>query len=152
MLDSQLREMYQEVILEHSRTPRHYDVLQPPCNHAKGNNPLCGDRIEIYVQEEQQKLSRLSFQGQGCAICMASASLMVQALHQQPTELFHTLFKQFQHEITKPLHEPIVPGSLGKLQVILGVREFPMRVKCATLAWHTLHNALEANSQIATTE
>ena len=152
MIDMQLRDLYQEVILEHSRHPCHYYSLEEPYQKAVGNNPLCGDKIIIYVRTDGELMSQLSFQGQGCAICMASASLMVQTLQHQSVSRFHELFNIFKQEITRPVSEPLETQALGKLQVVLGVREFPMRIKCATLAWHTLNNALKDTSKVVTTE
>lgn len=152
ILDNQLRDLYQEVILEHSRAPYNHYPLSEPYKKAIGNNPLCGDHLVIYVRHEEGILSALSFEGQGCAICMASASLMIQTLQKKPLTLFYKLFAQFQQLITKPITESIEAEELGKLQVVLGVRAFPMRVKCATLAWHTLNNAIKNTSTVAMTE
>ena len=152
MFDNQLRDLYQEVILEHSRTPYHFYPLSAPYQIAIGNNPLCGDKISVYVRPQAGVISALSFQGQGCAICMASASLMIQALEQKTIADFDKLFLHLKQQITKPVSQAQEVKHLGKLQVLLGVREFPMRVKCATLAWHTLNNALKAISTTATTE
>lgn len=148
MMD-ELRELYQEVIIEHGSNPRHFTKLECPTCTGYGYNPLCGDQITLDLKIEGDSLIQMGFQGQGCAISMASASLMCESLTgktitqaQQAFELFHTL-----------LTTQVEPDEkLGKLAVLSGVREFPARVKCATLAWHTLQNALEHNQQPVSTE
>jgi nitrogen fixation protein NifU and related proteins len=138
---SDLRDLYQEVILDHNRHPRNFGPL-PAANHrAEGNNPLCGDRVTVYLDVAGDRIRDLSFEGAGCAISTASASLMTEALKGRSVEEARQLFHGF--------HELVTQGKegedLGKLAVFTGVREYPMRVKCATLAWHTLLAALDAN-------
>ena len=143
-----LRDLYQEVILDHNRRPRNFGPL-PAANHrAEGNNPLCGDRVTVYVDVEGGRIRDVSFEGAGCAISTASASLMTEALKGRSVEEARRLFHGF--------HELVTKGDkgedFGKLAVFTGVREYPMRVKCATLAWHTLMAALDAKDQPVTTE
>jgi nitrogen fixation protein NifU and related proteins len=145
---SDLRDLYQEVILDHNRRPRNFGPL-PEANHrAEGNNPLCGDRVTVYVDVEGDRIRNVSFEGAGCAISTASASLMTEALKGRSVEEARDLFHGF-HELVKKGEEG---EDLGKLAVFTGVREYPMRVKCATLAWHTLMAALDAKDQPVTTE
>lgn len=138
-----LRELYQEVIIEHGSNPRHFCALENPTCTGHGYNPLCGDQITLDLKIDNETISEMGFQGQGCAISMASASLMCESLSgksvlhaQKAFELFHAL-------LTTDVE---LDEDLGKLAVLSGVREFPARVKCATLAWHTLQDALEKKS------
>ncbi len=145
---SDLRDLYQEVILDHNRRPRNFGPL-PAANHrAEGNNPLCGDRVTVYLDVEGDRIRDVSFEGAGCAISTASASLMTEALKGRSVEEARQLFHGF--------HELVTRGDegedLGKLAVFTGVREYPMRVKCATLAWHTFLAALDTQDQPVTTE
>ncbi|HEY3570819.1 MAG TPA: SUF system NifU family Fe-S cluster assembly protein [Thermoanaerobaculia bacterium] len=145
---SDLRDLYQEVILDHNRRPRNFGPL-PEANHqAEGNNPLCGDRITVYLDLEGDRIRGISFQGAGCAISTASASLMTEALKGRSVEEARHLFHGFHEMVTKGEEGE----DLGKLAVFTGVREYPMRVKCATLAWHTLMAALDQKDQPVTTE
>jgi nitrogen fixation NifU-like protein len=142
-----LRDLYQEVILDHNRRPRNFGPL-PAANHqAEGNNPLCGDRVTVYVDVEEDRIRDVSFEGAGCAISTASASLMTEALKGRSVEEARQLFHGFHGLVTKGDED-----DLGKLAVFTGVREYPMRVKCATLAWHTFMAALDAKDQPVTTE
>jgi len=146
---SDLRDLYQEVILDHNRHPRNFGPL-PAANHrAEGNNPLCGDRVTVYLDVEGDRIRGVSFEGAGCAISTASASLMTEALKGRSVEEARSLFHGFHELVTKGEEEG---EDLGKLAVFTGVREYPMRVKCATLAWHTLMAALDAKDQPVTTE
>jgi nitrogen fixation NifU-like protein len=145
---SDLRDLYQEVILDHNRRPRNFGPLPEANRRAEGHNPLCGDRVTVYLDVEGDRIQGVSFEGAGCAISTASASLMTEALQGLSVEEARTLFHGF--------HELVTQGDagedLGKLAVFTGVREYPMRVKCATLAWHTLMAALDAKDQPVTTE
>jgi nitrogen fixation NifU-like protein len=145
---SDLRDLYQEVILDHNRRPRNFGPLPAANRRAEGHNPLCGDRVTVYLDVEGDRIRDVSFEGAGCAISTASASLMTEALKGLSVEEARTLFHGF--------HELVTKGDegedLGKLAVFTGVREYPMRVKCATLAWHTLMAALDAKDQPVTTE
>jgi nitrogen fixation NifU-like protein len=146
---SELRDLYQEVILEHSKHPRNYRVMETANRKAEGFNPLCGDHYTIFVDVAGDAIRDISFQGSGCAISKASASMMSQALKDKTTAEAEDLFDKFHRIITG--HETDTAESLGKLTVFAGVAGFPTRVKCATLAWHTLRAALEGR-QIASTE
>jgi len=137
-----LRELYQEVILDHSKQPRNFRKLADPTNRAKGNNPLCGDRIDIYLKLEEGVIREISFHGVGCAISTASASMMTERLKGKTKTEVQELFDQF-HEVVTGKQESTASKTLGKLAVFAGVREFPVRVKCATLAWHTVRAALD---------
>ncbi|MHC4452818.1 MAG: Fe-S cluster assembly sulfur transfer protein SufU [Planctomycetota bacterium] len=143
---SDLRELYQQVILDHNKAPRNFRAIEPCDHQADGYNPLCGDKIHIYIAIENGTISDVSFQGEGCAISKASASMMTDALKGKSVEEANALFDEFQAMITCGLPAP------GKLAVFAGVREYPMRVKCATLAWHTMKSALEGKTGAATTE
>jgi len=145
-----LRELYQEVILDHNRRPRNFGPL-PAANHqAEGDNPLCGDKVSVLLDVEDGRIRDIAFQGVGCAISMASASLMTEALKGQTVEEARRLFHVFHDLLTTGAGD--TSPELGKLAVFTGVREFPMRVKCATLAWHTLLAALSEKAQPVSTE
>jgi nitrogen fixation protein NifU and related proteins len=142
---SDLRDLYQEVILDHTRRPRNFGTL-PAANHqAEGNNPLCGDQVTVFLDLSDGRIRDVAFQGAGCAISTASASLMTEALKGKTVEEARRLFHVFQDLVTTGAGEG--DPELGKLAVFTGVREYPMRVKCATLAWHTLLAALAEDSQ-----
>jgi len=148
---SELRELYQEVILDHSKRPRNYGKLDAGVQ-AKGHNPLCGDRLTVYVETEGDRVRDVRFEGDGCAISMASASLMTEAVKQLPLDQAHALFERFHTAVTAAHDAELDLDELGKLAVLTGVRQFPMRVKCASLAWHTLEAALSGQTQQVTTE
>jgi len=144
-----LTALYQETILDHSRNPRNRRAIADPDGHAEGNNPLCGDRVEVYLTRSGDLLDDVSFTGEGCAICTASASMMTQALKGRDLGEAEAVFDGFR----RMLAEDAEPApSLGKLAAFAGVRAYPVRVKCATLPWHAFHHALENKSQTATTE
>jgi nitrogen fixation protein NifU and related proteins len=145
-----LRDLYQEVILDHNRRPRNFGPLPTANRRAEGHNPLCGDRVTVYLDLAGGRIQDVAFQGSGCAISTASASLMTEALKGLTLEEARGLFKGFHDLVTLGAAE----GSpeLGKLAVFTGVREYPMRVKCATLAWHALMAALDAQDLPVTTE
>jgi nitrogen fixation protein NifU and related proteins len=150
---SDLRELYQEVIFDHYRRPRNCGVL-PQANHkAEGYNPLCGDRVTLYLLVEDGIVKDVRFEGTGCAIFTASASMMTEALKGRTEAEADALFGRFHDMVTAPPDVPS-PGNqaLGKLATLSGVREFPARVKCATLAWHTLHAALHDEGGTVSTE
>lgn len=147
---SDLRELYQDVILEHSKTPRNYRELQSASHHAEGYNPLCGDHFTVYLHMEGGKIHDVSFQGSGCAISKASASMMTQAIKGKSREEAAAIFERFHELVTG--HGTAENEVLGKLAAFAGVCEFPVRVKCATLAWHTLQAALEGKQDKITTE
>lgn len=145
-----LNELYQEVILDHNRQPRNFRVLTKANHSAVGHNPLCGDRVTIYLKLESDVIREISFQGSGCAISTASASLMTESLKGKTLRQVETLFQGFHGLVTgKPTQ---AQDTLGKLAVFQGVSEFPVRVKCATLAWHTLQAALSGQQTPVATE
>ena len=148
----ELRDLYQDVILEHSKAPRNFRELAKANHKAEGFNPLCGDHFTIYLDLEGDKIHDVTFQGSGCAISKASASMMTQILKGKTKADAEQLFGRFHDMVTG--HEPAngEPAELGKLTVFSGVSEFPVRVKCATLAWHTLQAALEGKQDAVSTE
>jgi nitrogen fixation NifU-like protein len=149
---SDLRDLYQDVILEHSKAPRNYREL-PAANHkAEGFNPLCGDRFTVYVALEGDAIRDISFQGSGCAISKASASMMTQIVKGKTMAEAKKIFGRFHEMVTGHAPAGGNESELGKLTVFSGVSEFPVRVKCATLAWHTLHAALEGKQDPVSTE
>jgi len=145
---SDLRDLYQEVILDHSRKPRNFRVLQPGARCASGHNPLCGDRVSIFLDLQGGVIREVSFQGNGCAISTASASMMTEALKGKTLEEADRLFGLFHELVTAGggKASPDPKATLGKLAVFEGVREFPVRVKCATLPWHTFRAAVEGRT------
>jgi nitrogen fixation protein NifU and related proteins len=152
---SDLRELYQELILDHGRRPRNFGPLPEATHDAIGHNPLCGDKITVHVRVQGDVVEGISFEGQGCAISQASASLLTEAVKGRKIEDVLSLFRKLTALVTGRDDDASRESGveLGKLAVFEGVRQYPMRVKCATLAWHTLHNALEGNpAQIARTE
>lgn len=147
---SDILDLYQQVIIDHGRKPRHFGRLEK-ANHVKeGFNPLCGDRLVIYLREEKGKIVQAMFEGEGCAISMACASLMTSALLNKTLAEAETLYENFHHLMLddKAVDETI----LGKLIVLAGVKAYPMRVKCATLAWHTARAAWKNNHETVSTE
>ncbi len=145
-----LRELYQEVIIDHSKNPRHHYSMAHPTHQARGYNPLCGDKLTVFVHIVKDCIQDISFVGCGCAISQASASLMTDAVQGLTIEAAHTLFAQFHTMLTQD--DSVQPASMEKLTILAGVRAFPARVKCATLAWHTLEAALQKDSKIVVTE
>jgi nitrogen fixation NifU-like protein len=147
----ELRELYQDVILEHSKAPRNYRELVSANRKAEGFNPLCGDRYTIYVELDGDAVRNVTFQGSGCAISKASASLMTQAVKGKTQAEFAQLFEEFHNMVTgkTPVGDP---ETGGKLAVFAGVSAYPVRVKCASLAWHTLRAALAGEDQPVSTE
>jgi nitrogen fixation NifU-like protein len=149
-----LRELYQEVILDHSRRPRHFGEMPDASHQADGHNPLCGDRITVYLRVEGDVIRDVAFQGAGCSISTASASMMTDAVRGKTVAEARELFERFHELVTSdPSHaaDNAANPELGKLGVFSGVCEFPMRVKCASLSWHTMKAALEGEAG-ATTE
>jgi nitrogen fixation NifU-like protein len=149
---SDLRELYQETILDHTRRPRNFGKLDGATGAAHGHNPLCGDRVTVYVELEGDKLRDVRFEGQGCSISTASASLMTEATRGKTRAEVDALYERFHAMVTAPADQPAASDGLGKLAVLAGVREFPVRVKCATLVWHVLRAALEGRTDPITTE
>ena len=148
-MSSELQDLYQEVILDHNRQPRNFRALDGG-QRAEGYNPLCGDRLTVYLRVTGGVIADIGFQGSGCAISKASASLMTEAVKGKSIEDANRLFERFQHMITSPPDSPV--DDMGKLIALAGVRQFPVRVKCASLAWHTLHAGLDARGDLVSTE
>ena len=148
---AELRDLYQEVILEHAKAPRNFRVLESPSSKAEGFNPLCGDRCTVFLELDGDVIQNVAFQGSGCAISRASASMMTQALKGKTTGEAEDIFRRF-HRMVTGQQEGEDSSELGKLEVFGGVSEFPARVKCATLAWHTLQAALHGDQASVTTE
>jgi nitrogen fixation NifU-like protein len=151
-LDSELRDLYQQVILDHNKSPRNFKKLENANFEAEGYNPLCGDRIDIFLIIEDDIVKDISFQGSGCAISKASASLMTQMLKGKKKSEAEELFTKFHDLITGKSGDNLSMEDLGKLVVFAGVKEFPERVKCASLAWHTMHSALNKEEKVISTE
>jgi len=147
---SSLNELYQEVILDHNRRPRNFRRIEGASHHAEGYNPLCGDRLTLDVQVDGGRIADVAFQGSGCAISKASASLMTDAVKGQSVADARDMVTRFQQMVTTPPDQQV--ENMGKLSVLAGVREFPVRVKCASLCWHTLNAALEHSATTVKTE
>lgn len=144
-----LRELYQEVILDHNRHPRNRGTLAVADRTAEGHNPLCGDMVTIYVHTEGDRVAEVAFEGQGCAISTASASLMTEAIKGKTLAEAESIFREFQSMVTE-IGDATPHPDLGDLEVLAGVREYPVRIKCATLPWHTLHAALQGGGEVST--
>jgi nitrogen fixation protein NifU and related proteins len=142
-MDDSLRELYQEVILDHSRHPRHFGVLEHATHKAEGHNPLCGDRVTVMLTLKDGRVADIKFQGKGCAISQASASMMTDMLAGRTLEEAQKLMQGFVHLVKGEDATDLSADDREHLDVMAGISEFPMRVKCATLAWHTFHSALE---------
>ncbi|HZY04504.1 MAG TPA: SUF system NifU family Fe-S cluster assembly protein [Anaeromyxobacteraceae bacterium] len=149
-MSAELDDLYQEVILDHGRRPRNFRALPDATARAEGLNPLCGDHYTVYVKLEGDRIADVSFQGAGCAISKASASLMTSALKGKTVAEAEDTFRRFQAMVVEG--DPAQASTLGKLAVLKGVCDFPTRVKCASLVWHTLHNALAGEQRPASTE
>ena len=147
---SDLRELYQEVILDHNKRPRNFRAIAGATRVAKGHNPLCGDRLTLYLMLDGSRIADVAFEGSGCAISKASASLMTESLKGRTVEEAERLFDQFHELVTTPLDADVKTAGLGKLAVFAGVSEFPARVKCASLAWHTLKAAFNDERRTST--
>ena len=150
MLDN-LRDLYQEVIFDHNRNPRNFRIIEDADRSVEGFNPLCGDRLNLYLKIKDGVIEDASFQGSGCAISTASVSLMTEIIKGKAEQEAEDLFKTF-HQVATSEDEEVNLEALGKLAVLAGVREYPARVKCATLAWHTLDAALHGDHASVTTE
>jgi nitrogen fixation NifU-like protein len=150
---SELSELYQQVILDHNKKPRNFRKLETANHSAEGFNPLCGDHLTVYLNLEEDAVKEISFEGSGCAISKAAASMMTQAVKGKSKQQAETLFKEFHGMVAGDLvvsDEEDASDGLGNLRVFSGVREFPVRVKCATLPWHTMHAALNNQPLIST--
>jgi nitrogen fixation protein NifU and related proteins len=145
-----LKELYRDVILDHNKRPRNFGRLDPSDAHADGHNPLCGDRLSVFVRMDGERVEDVRFEGKGCAISTASASLMTEAVKGKDKAVISKLFDKVHRLLTQ---QDAVPGAeLGKLAALSGVREFPARVKCASLCWHTLNAALDKGASTVSTE
>ncbi|MGO8671581.1 MAG: Fe-S cluster assembly sulfur transfer protein SufU [Capsulimonadaceae bacterium] len=152
-MSSAARELYQQVILDHNKNPRNCRVMADPSHHAEGHNPLCGDVIDVYLDLKDGVIADISFQGSGCAISQSSASIMTTMLKGKTPEEAERLFDQFRSMVTGDTDTAQeTEETVGKLAVFSGVREFPARVKCASLAWHTVTAALRASDAAVSTE
>lgn len=144
-----INELYQDIIIDHSKRPRNYRVIEDANHRAEGYNPLCGDRCQIFLRERDGVIDEIGFQGAGCAISTSSASLMTEAIKGKTVAEAEEMLERFLALLTK---DQDTPSEMGKLAVFSGVREFPVRVKCATLAWHTLRAALRDSREVVSTE
>jgi nitrogen fixation NifU-like protein len=150
---SELRELYQEVILDHSRQPRNFRRPPDANREARGDNPLCGDKVTVFLTLADGRVTDVGFEGRGCAISVASASLMTEVVKGKTEAEARALFERFHDEMTgRSMCHGAAAGELDKLTVLSGVREYPMRVKCATLSWHTLMAALDDRHKGVSTE
>lgn len=147
---SELSELYQQVILDHNKKPRNFRKVENANRSAEGFNPLCGDQLTVYLDVEDDLVKDVGFEGSGCAISKAAASMMTQAVKGKSKEEAENIFKEFHSMVTGELNEETDENSLGHLKIFAGVRDFPVRVKCATLPWHTLHAALNNKDQAST--
>ena len=144
-------DLYQQVILEHNKKPRNFRKIDGATHHAEGFNPLCGDHLWVYLTVgENGLIDDIAFEGSGCAICKASASLMTTSLKGRSVDEAQTLFREFQELLTKQLDPEKDPHSLGKLKIFSGIWRYPARVKCAALAWHTLNGAISRQQSVST--
>ena len=145
---NELQELYQQVILDHNKNPRNFAKPEEYSHTAEGLNPLCGDCVNVYLTIENDRISDVHFQGEGCAISKASASIMTDLLKGKTTQEAEQFFEQFHDLVTAAPGEEVDFENLGKMAVFAGVREFPARIKCATLAWHTVHSALHGKKSV----
>ena len=146
----ELKELYRDVILDHNRRPRNFGRIEPCETCAEGHNPLCGDRLTVYVRVKDDRIEDIRFEGKGCAISTASASLMTEAVKGKDKATVNALYGRIHSLLTQ--QDAVPDASLGKLAALSGVREFPARVKCASLCWHTLNAALERGEATVSTE
>lgn len=147
-----LRELYQQIILDHNKNPKNFKKVEGATHESEGYNPLCGDKIKLSLKMEGDKIADIGFQGSGCAISKASASVMTTMVKGKSVDEADALFEIFKHAITSGVNEEVDTDRLGKLAVFAGVREFPSRIKCAALAWHTMEAALHNDDEIVSTE
>ncbi|PHS69190.1 MAG: SUF system NifU family Fe-S cluster assembly protein [Methylophaga sp.] len=148
MSSADLRDLYQQVIMDHNKKPRNFREMSDANHLAHGNNPLCGDALVVFVKLDDDVIDDVSFQGSGCAISVASASLMTEALKGKTLAEAEALYEQVHKQMTG---EDVDSATLGKLAVLSGVKEFPARVKCATLSWHTMHAAMDSDHNLSVT-
>ena len=147
---SELSDLYQEVILEHNKSPRNFREIEDADQYADGKNPLCGDALRVYIKTEDDVVTDVAFKGSGCAISKASALMMTQAVKGKTKSEAESIFDEFHKMVTGELDIETDDNDLGKLRIFAGVLEFPARVKCASLSWHTLHAALEGQNEVTT--
>jgi nitrogen fixation NifU-like protein len=147
---SELSELYQQVILDHNKKPRNFRRMEDATQSAEGYNPLCGDQLTVYLRTADGVVDEVSFEGSGCAISKAAASMMTQAVKGKTREEAEKLFDEFHRMVTGELDEEREENALGRLKIFAGVKEFPARVKCASLPWHTLHAALAGGGAAST--
>ena len=147
---SELNDLYQEVILDHNKNPRNFRAIENATNQADGHNPLCGDALKVYLNIEGDMVIDVAFKGSGCAISKASASMMTQAVKGKTKAEAENLFNEFHKMVTGELDIETDKNHLGKLKIFAGVLEFPARVKCASLSWHTVHAALNEEAEVST--
>ena len=148
-MNNELMQLYQQLIIDHGTRPRNFGEIQPCSHHHEGYNPLCGDKLILYLDIKDQIIQNAMFSGEGCAISMASASMMTGAIKGRHLDEVRTLFNQFHDLMMGEIEEA---EALGKLSVLEGVKNYPSRIKCATLSWHALKNILDGNKEIAKTE
>lgn len=147
---SELSDLYQEVILDHNKNPRNFREIEDADQYADGKNPLCGDALRVYIKTENGIVTDVSFKGSGCAISKASASMMTQVVKGKTSAEAESIFDEFHKMVTGELDIETDDNDLGKLRIFAGVLEFPARVKCASLSWHTLHAALSGENEVTT--
>jgi nitrogen fixation NifU-like protein len=147
---SELSELYQQVILDHNKKPRNFRVIENASRKAEGYNPLCGDQLVVYLDVEDDVVRDISFEGSGCAISKAAASMMTQSVKGKTRSEAEALFDEFHRMVTGELDEEETPNNLGRLTIFAGVKDFPARVKCASLSWHTMHAALNGEGSAST--
>jgi nitrogen fixation protein NifU and related proteins len=147
---SELSELYQQVILDHNKKPRNFHELETANRKADGHNPLCGDQLTIFLEMENDAVKDVAFVGSGCAISKASASMMTQAVKGKTKAEIETIFDEFGRMVRGEMDEEQEENHLGRLKIFAGVREFPARVKCASLSWHTVHAALNNEAEVST--
>ena len=147
---SELSDLYQEVILDHNKNPRNYREIENPDRAADGHNPLCGDQLTVFLDLEDDRVKDVAFVGSGCAISKASASMMTQTVKGKTREEAEVLFDEFHRMVLGELDEENEENHLGRLKIFAGVREFPARVKCASLSWHTMNAALHGEDEVST--
>ena len=147
---SELSELYQQVILDHNKKPRNFRRLETANRSAEGYNPLCGDQLTVYLELEDELVKDVSFEGSGCAISKAAASMMTQSVKGKTKQEAETLFDEFHRMVTGELDAEATPNGLGRLTIFAGVRDFPARVKCASLSWHTMDAALLGEGMAST--
>lgn len=149
-MSAELADLYQQVILDHNKKPRNFKRLETANRTADGHNPLCGDQLTVYLELDGDTVKDVSFEGSGCAISKASASMMTQAVKGKTRAEAESLFSEFHRMVKGEFDEETEANSLGRLKIFSGVRDFPARVKCASLSWHTMHAALEAKAMVST--